>query len=86
MVEISCNNNMGMEDAMKRTAELDSSCLKRAEYDDVRRTLTLTFTSGRVYEYAGVPADVFEMLISAGSIGKKFNSLIRNRFAYRELG
>lgn len=71
---------------MKRTAELDSSCLKRAEYDDVRCTLTLTFTSGRVYEYADVPRDAFEMLVSADSVGRKFNSLIRNRFSYRELG
>jgi hypothetical protein len=59
---------------------LDSSVLTSAAYDEDKRTLQLTFTSGEVYEYAGVPDYLFAVLVTAHSAGSVFNEAIRPNF------
>lgn len=44
--------------------------------------LEIEFKSGLVYQYSGVPAYVFEALMSAPSHGKYFSAHIRNNSSY----
>ncbi|HMF22769.1 MAG TPA: KTSC domain-containing protein [Pseudolabrys sp.] len=54
-------------------------------YDRKRERLTVTFASGRIYEYVDVPAEVAASFRSAFSKGTFFNSYIRDRYDFREL-
>ncbi len=58
----------------------NSSLLKAAVYDESWAVLELSFHSGAVYRYFGVPAQIYRELMRAESKGKHFNSHIRNRF------
>ena len=44
--------------------------------------LEIEFKSGLVYQYSGVPASVYEALMSAPSRGKYFSANIRNNSSY----
>jgi len=48
-------------------------------------TMEVEFRSGRVYQYFMIPAAVFEALLHAESVGRYFNSEIRNRYPNREV-
>lgn len=65
------------------STSLDSICLREASYRP-RRRLRLTFTSGRCYEYRGVPARVYRELTEAASPGRYCNAEIRNRYSASE--
>ncbi|HWW24580.1 MAG TPA: KTSC domain-containing protein [Caulobacter sp.] len=60
---------------------MPSSVIKAFSYDDEGQVLTITFVSGRVYAYQGVPADVAQGLRLAFAKGEYFNKAIRVRFA-----
>lgn len=61
---------------------LNSSAIRRAEYNAITRTLTLWFTSGRdPYEYYSVPEPVYKGLLSAGSAGAYFNDYIKDVYS-----
>ena len=62
-----------------------SSLVQRAIYDAAKRTLAVTFTTGRTYLYFDVPSDVYAELTAAESQGRYFNWRIRDRYAFREL-
>jgi lysyl-tRNA synthetase class 2 len=64
---------------------MPSSAIADIEYEPELARLTVTFTSGRMYQYFMVPADLAASLQSAFSKGTFFNMLIRDRFAYQEL-
>jgi hypothetical protein len=59
---------------------MPSSVIKRFAYDPQARVLTITFVSGRVYGYQGVPADVAEGMGLAFAKGEYFNKAIRDHF------
>lgn len=44
--------------------------------------LEIEFKSGSVYQYSGVPASVYEALMSAPSHGQYFSAHIRNNSSY----
>jgi hypothetical protein len=46
-------------------------------YDPAICTLEVEFRKGGVYQYAGVPAETYQRLIAAESIGSFFNIVIR---------
>jgi hypothetical protein len=52
-------------------------------YDD--NTLRIVFNSGRDYLYHDVPQDVFTDLVLAESIGRYFNTYIRDNYESSEL-
>ena len=59
-----------------------STAVHAARYHAGSGTLTLWFTSGgRSYDYYGVPASVFDGLLSASSKGSYFNAYIRDRYS-----
>ena len=61
-----------------------SSAISRIDYNPTARELHVTFTSGRHYRYSGVPAEVYYQFCRAASKGEFFNTLIRDRYEFRE--
>jgi hypothetical protein len=49
---------------------------------NIKGTLTVTFVNGKRYRYDSVGAHIFTQLITADSIGKKFNELVRGKYDY----
>jgi lysyl-tRNA synthetase class 2 len=43
--------------------------------------LAITFTSGRTYDYVGVPKPVYLGLLRASSAGEYFNTRIRDYYS-----
>jgi hypothetical protein len=68
-----------------RCRVMPSSVVAVISYDDSRERLTVTFTTGRVYEYVDVPAEVAASFQSAFSKGAFFNTYIRDRYDFREI-
>lgn len=64
---------------------MPSSVIRGFSYDPEHRALTVTFVSGRVYRYEGVPADVVSSFRQAFSKGEFFNARIRDRYATSEI-
>lgn len=62
----------------------ESSLLMRGDYDPLSATLSVEFTSGKTYTYAGVTAKTWGELLAAESKGKAFNSLVRPFILGRE--
>jgi hypothetical protein len=65
---------------------MPSSVIRRFHYDEPREVLTVVFTSGDVYEYDGVPAQVVADFRNAFSKGQFFGPNIRDRYPYRRIG
>ena len=59
--------------------------LRDASYDGERNLLTLTFISGNIYGYTGVPENVVRELLAAPSKGQYFNANIRDEYPYSRL-
>ena len=66
---------------MRRTP-VSSSTLRSVGYSPRSATLEVEFTSGDVYRYFDVPIEVFDSLMSAGSLGRYFNARIRDRYRF----
>ena len=66
--------------------EVDSSAIFCVDYDRARRTLAVTFSSGREYVYLDVPEDAYRRFLAAPSPGQFFNLEIRDRYRSREVG
>lgn len=61
---------------MQRNA-VQSSNIRSVGYDPIDRVLEIEFSSGSVYQYAGVEPDVVTDLMAAPSIGSHFGRYIR---------
>ena len=57
-----------------------SSHLQLYQYDAENQVLTIQFTNGAVYQYAGVPLTEYHNLAQSGGAGTYFWSKIRNRY------
>ena len=64
---------------------MPSSVVAAIKYEAEHARLTVTFTTGRVYEYYMVPADVAASFQTAPSKGAFFNARIRDQYAFREI-
>ena len=64
---------------------MPSTVIQSFEYSPDRGELLVTFTTGRRYIYAEVPAEVAESFRAAFAKGRFFNARIRDRFASREV-
>jgi len=51
-----------------------------------RRVLTVRFRSGKVYNYIGVPAPLYQQLLAAESKGSFFNTHIRDAYPHHSVG
>ena len=55
-------------------------------YDLESRILEIEFTGGAVYQYFGVPEEIYQELLRAESKGKYFNLVFKpHGFEYRQL-
>ena len=64
---------------------MPSTVIRRFSYDEDERRLRVTFVSGDVYDYGGVPPDVVAAFRAAGSKGQFFGPNIRDRYPYQRI-
>jgi hypothetical protein len=64
---------------------MPSSVIQTIAYETAHSRLTVTFVSGRVYEYYLVPPSVAESFRAAPSKGTFFNRHIRDQYTCREI-
>ena len=58
--------------------------IRSFKYDEVSRTLLITFQSGRRYRYIDVPAETAKEMRAAFATGGFFNTRIRGQFTFME--
>jgi hypothetical protein len=58
-----------------------SSHIEDVSYSPERQVMIVRFVSG-VYEYQGVPADVYQAVVSAASVGSALASLVKGQYPY----
>ena len=76
---------IGAVGAIRRFPRMPSSVIRRFSYDEPRRRLRVTFVSGDVYEYDGVPPEVNAAFRDAFSKGRFFGPNIRDRYPFRRV-
>ena len=64
---------------------MPSTAIADIEYDSDQERLTVTFVTGRRYEYDDVPATVAADFQAATSRVAFFNEHIRDRYRFREI-
>jgi len=64
---------------------MPSSVIDKIDYEAQHARLTVTFTTGRVYQYFLVPLDLAAAFQSAPSKGAFFNTRISDHFAFRDI-
>ena len=64
---------------------MPSSVIEKIDYEAEHSRLTVTFTSGRVYEYYMVPGAIASAFKNALSKGTFFNKRIRDKYVCREV-
>jgi hypothetical protein len=65
---------------------IESTAIRAAGYDPDTRVLEVEFQSGAIYEYQGVPVELYEGLIASDSAGRYFEVSIRDAgFVFRRV-
>lgn len=67
------------DDIMERT-EVSSSNIESIGYDESKKILEIEFKRGNIYQYEGVPENVFQNFLRASSHGKYFNVYIKDKY------
>lgn len=70
---------------MNRTL-VASSNVQSVGYDSHTQTLEVQFLSGSVYQYYGVPENIYNQLMQASSKGKFLHMYIKNQYPYSRVG
>jgi hypothetical protein len=65
--------------------EIQSSNLKKTEYDTITKNLLVEFNNGAKYEYSDVPHQLYTQFRMSDSQGKFFTSKISKTFKYKKL-
>ena len=64
---------------------VQSSVMTYVHYDEESAELDITFVSGKIYRYFGVPLATYVDLLDAESVGEFFNQNIKNAFRFIEV-
>lgn len=64
---------------------MPSTVVAKMEYDANLQVLVVTYTSGKVYVYKGVPPEVYEEMKKSGSKGRFLNYLIKGKYEYEKV-
>lgn len=64
---------------------VQSTNVRSVGYDASSGTLQIAFHSGSLYEYTGVPAQLYAALIAARSKGGFVAQYIKGRYPYRKI-
>jgi hypothetical protein len=65
--------------------EIQSSNIRKSEYDTETKKLIVEFNNGHRYEYDEVPHQLYTQFRSSESQGKFFNSKISKVFKYKKI-
>ena len=63
-----------------------SSNVRSVGYDSHTQTLEVEFLSGWVYQYYGVPDQMYQEFMQAASKGRFLNFYLKNRYPYSRVG
>ena len=63
-----------------------SSNIASIGYDAPSQILEVEFLSGTIYQYYGVPKNIYDRLMQAGSKGRFLNMYISNAYGYSRVG
>lgn len=61
---------------------VESDVIHAIGYDPELQILEIIFNNGSIYQYRGVPRDVFDQIMRADSKGSYFQNNIRDEFEY----
>ena len=64
---------------------VSSSNLRSVGYDILTNTLEIEFHSGGIYQYYGVPQNIYNGLMSASSHGGYFHQYIKGVYQYTQI-
>lgn len=67
-------------DAVAGMMEVTSEAMDAVKYDDAMEVLTIDFSNGNVYDYLGVPAEVYEQFLKSDSKGGFFTETIKENY------
>lgn len=70
---------------MKRHS-VSSSNILSVGYDSDTRTLEIEFKGGGIYQYYGVPQNVYSSFLNAPSLGKYFHDFIKEVYSTVQVG
>lgn len=62
-----------------------SSNLKSVGYDSTTDILEIEFKNGGIYRYSGIPARVYDELMSSSSHGRYFHKNIREKYPTKKV-
>jgi hypothetical protein len=65
--------------------EIQSSNIKKTEYDTETKNLLVTFNNGALYEYMEIPHQLYTQFRMSESQGKFFSSKIAKAFKYKKV-
>jgi len=65
--------------------EIESSNIKKTEYDTESKLLVVEFNNGMQYTYEEVPHQIYTKFRLSESQGKYFNSEIAKKYKYKKL-
>jgi len=63
----------------------NSSNVGSSRYSDLSCILAVTFKSGEVYQYLDVPAELYEEMLAAPSVGKFLNDRIKGKYQFKRV-
>jgi len=63
---------------------MPSTVIKSIGYESALSRLTVTFTTGRIYDYFAVPQNIADTFRSSFSKGAYFNANIRDKYPCKE--
>lgn len=64
---------------------MPSSVVAHMDYDENRRVLRITYTSGKVYDYLSVPQQAYDEMKAADSKGQYLNYNIKGKYKYKKV-
>jgi len=63
---------------------MPSTVIKNFTYDEASATLTIVFTSGKVYKYLDVPHHIYQDMKQSFSKGIFFNTHIKDIYSFQK--
>jgi hypothetical protein len=66
--------------------EIQSSNIRKTEFDTESKKLIVEFNNGIVYQYEDVPHQIYTQFRTSESQGKFFSSKIAKNYKYKKMG
>lgn len=63
-----------------------SSNIRSVGYDHQTQTMEVEFMNGTIYQYYGVPENIYDQMMGEQSKGRFLNTYIRNQYPYSRVG